>query len=134
MADHLLPGLSSFTFYPKLLAAGVKVWRYQPGFLHQKVLLADEDFAIVGSINLDYRSFMLNPELSAAVQDRAFALDVENMFLADFDRSSPEDLRAFRSRLPPFPPQMPGRRPDEPGAVEAWFCIGVEVGPSWSSV
>ncbi|MFA7344670.1 MAG: cardiolipin synthase [Terrimicrobiaceae bacterium] len=95
MADHLLPWLSSFTYYPKLLAAGVKVWRYQPGFMHQKVLLADGDFAIVGSINLDYRSFMLNFELSAAVQDRAFALDVENMFLADFDRSRPEDLRTF---------------------------------------
>jgi len=95
MADHLLPWLSSFTYYPKLLAAGVKVWRYQPGFMHQKVLLADEDFAIVGSINLDYRSFMLNFELSAAVQDRAFAVDVENMFLADFDRSLPEDLRSF---------------------------------------
>ncbi|MBE2205645.1 MAG: cardiolipin synthase [Chthoniobacterales bacterium] len=95
MADHLLPWLSSFTYYPRLLAAGVKVWRYQPGFMHQKVLLADDDFAIVGSINLDYRSFMLNFELSAAVQDRRFATEVENMFLADFDRSRPEDLRAF---------------------------------------
>lgn len=95
MADHKLPWLSSFTYYPRLLAAGVKVWRYQPGFMHQKVLLADDDFAIVGSINLDYRSFMLNFELSAAVQDRVFAADVENMFLADFDRSLPEDLEAF---------------------------------------
>jgi cardiolipin synthase len=95
MADHLLPWLSSFTYYPKLQAAGVKVWRYQPGFMHQKVLLADEDFAIVGSINLDYRSFMLNFELSAAVQDRAFAVDVENMFLADFDKSRQENLAAF---------------------------------------
>ncbi len=95
MADHLLPWLSSFTYYPKLQAAGVKVWRYQPGIMHQKVLLADDDFAMVGSINLDYRSFMLNFELSAAVQDRAFAADVENMFLADFDKSRPEDLAAF---------------------------------------
>lgn len=95
MADHTLPWLSAFTFYPKLRAAGVKVWRYQPGFMHQKVLLADDDFAIVGSINLDYRSFMLNFELSAAVHDHAFAKDVENMFLADFDRSRPEDLGAF---------------------------------------
>ncbi len=93
--DHLLPWLSSFTYYPKLRAAGVKVWRYQPGFMHQKVLLADNNFAIVGSINLDYRSFMLNFELSAAVHDAAFATDVENMFLSDFDRSRPEDLRAF---------------------------------------
>jgi len=95
MADHILPWLSAFTYYPKLRAAGVKVWRYQPGFMHQKVLLADDDFALVGSINLDYRSFMLNFELSAAVHDRTFASDVEAMFLADFDRSRPEDLRAF---------------------------------------
>lgn len=95
MADHLLPWLSSFTYYPKLREAGVKVWRYQPGFMHQKVLLADNDVAIVGSINLDYRSFMLNFELSAAIQDKNFASDVEAMFLADFDRSRPENLRAF---------------------------------------
>jgi cardiolipin synthase len=95
MADHILPWLSAFTYYPRLRAAGVKVWRYQPGFMHQKVLLADDDFALVGSINLDYRSFMLNFELSAAVQDRTFAADVEKMFLADFDRSLPEDLRKF---------------------------------------
>ena len=95
MADHRLPWLSSFTYYPKLREAGVKVWRYQPGFMHQKVLLADDDIAIVGSINLDYRSFMLNFELSAAVQERKFAKDVEHMFLADFDNCRPENLRAF---------------------------------------
>lgn len=95
MADHRLPWLSSFTYYPKLREAGVKVWRYQPGFMHQKVLLADDDIAIVGSINLDYRSFMLNFELSAAIQDKMFAKDVEHMFLADFDKCRPENLRAF---------------------------------------
>ena len=95
MADHLLPWLSSFTYYPRLREAGVKVWRYQPGFMHQKVLLADNDFAIIGSINLDYRSFMLNFELSSAVRDAGFASEVEHMFLADFDRSRPENLNAF---------------------------------------
>ena len=93
--DHLLPWLSSFTYYTKLREAGVKVWRYQPGFMHQKAFLADNDLAIVGSINLDYRSFMLNFELAAVVQDKNFASEVEAMFLADFDRSRPENLRAF---------------------------------------
>ena len=95
MADHLLPWLSSFTYYPKLREAGVKLWRYQRGFMHQKVLLADNDISIVGSINVDYRSFMLNFELSAAIQDRSFAEKLEAMFLSDFDRSKPEDLRKF---------------------------------------
>jgi len=95
MADHLLPWLSSFTYYPKLRKAGVRLWRYRPGFMHQKVLLADDDTSIVGSINMDYRSFMLNFELSAAIQDHTLASQLETMFLADFDRSDPEDLRKF---------------------------------------
>lgn len=95
MADHTLPWLSSFTFYPKLRAAGVRVWRYQPGFMHQKVLLSDRDTAIVGSVNLDYRSFMLNFELAAAIQDPAFAQTIENMWIADLAKSREEDLRAF---------------------------------------
>lgn len=95
MADHILPWLSSFTYYPKLREAGVKLWRYQPGFMHQKVMLADDDITLLGSINFDYRSFMLNFELSAAIQDEKFARDIEAMFLADFDQSKAENLRAF---------------------------------------
>lgn len=95
MADHRLPWLTSFTHYPRLREAGVRLWRYHPGFMHQKVLLADDNTSLVGSINMDYRSFMLNFELSAAIQDRDFAAQLETMFLADFDRSDPEDLRKF---------------------------------------
>lgn len=95
--DHLLPWLSSYTFYPAMAEAGVRIWRYQPGFMHQKVLLADDDLAIVGSVNLDYRSFMLNFELSAAVQNPAFASSVEKMLEADFARSKEEDLRKFEN-------------------------------------
>lgn len=94
--DHLLPWLSSHTFYPHMQDAGVKIWRYQPGFMHQKVLLADSDIAIVGSVNLDFRSFMLNFELAAAVQDEAFTKRVEEMFLADFARSKPVELDMFQ--------------------------------------
>jgi cardiolipin synthase len=95
--DHLLPWLSSFTFYPAMAEAGVRIWRYQPGFMHQKVLLADDDLAIVGSVNLDFRSFMLNFELAAAVQNAAFAASVEKMFEADFARSKEEDLHKFEN-------------------------------------
>jgi cardiolipin synthase len=63
--------------------------------MHQKVMLADDDVTLLGSINFDYRSFMLNFELSAAVQDKKFADEVEAMFLADFDQSKSENLRAF---------------------------------------
>jgi len=93
--DHLLPWLTSFTFYPKLRHAGVRVFRYQTGFMHQKVLLSDDALAVVGSINLDYRSFMLNFELSVGVFDPTFAHSVEQMFLKDFAESKPEDLNCY---------------------------------------
>jgi len=93
--DHLMPWLSSFSYYPQMEAAGVKIWRYQPGFMHQKVMLADDDLAVVGSVNTDFRSFMINFELAAAVRDERFARDVEKMFEADFARSKLEDLSKF---------------------------------------
>jgi len=93
--DHLLPWLTSFSFYPALLAAGVRVFRFQPGFMHQKVILIDDEVGMVGSHNLDYRSQMLNFELSAFVESREFASRVEAMLEADFARSLPEDLHKF---------------------------------------
>jgi cardiolipin synthase len=93
--DHLMPWLSSFTLYPQMREAGVRIWRMKEGFMHQKVLLADSDLAIVGSVNLDYRSFMINFELAAAIQDTTFAKDVETMFNKDFAASREEDLHLY---------------------------------------
>ncbi len=44
--------------YPDLLSAGVRIYEYSPGFIHSKQMLVDEDFAVVGTINLDYRSLV----------------------------------------------------------------------------
>ena len=63
--------------------------------MHQKVLLADDDLVIIGSVNFDFRSFMLNFELSAVIQDVGFAKSVERMFEKDFARSEPENLQKF---------------------------------------
>ena len=45
----------SRTYYPDLLAAGVKVCEYEPGFSHSKIFVSDDEKAVVGSINMDYR-------------------------------------------------------------------------------
>ena len=46
------------SFYPRLMAAGVKIYEYEPGFIHAKSYLADDEYAMVGTINLDYRSLV----------------------------------------------------------------------------
>ncbi|WP_416140695.1 cardiolipin synthase [Halomonas sp. HK25] len=82
--DHLLVFLSAFSFLPDMLRAGVKVYRYQPGFLHQKVMLIDDAAASVGTVNLDNRSFRLNFEITAFLPDRHFAAQVRLMLEKDF--------------------------------------------------
>lgn len=46
------------SFYPRLMAAGVRIYEYEPGFIHAKSYLVDDDYAMIGTINLDYRSLV----------------------------------------------------------------------------
>ena len=96
--DHLLPMLSSFSYYESLAWAGIELWRYEPGFLHQKALLVDKQLAAIGSINVDYRSFHLNFELVVMVTDQGFAGQVEAMMKEDFAQSRRVDLTEYRTR------------------------------------
>ncbi len=85
-ADHLLVYLSSFSFLKEAEQADVKIYRYQPGFMHHKVILVDDHLAAVGTANLDNRSFRLNFEITVLVEDRQFAAQVEEMLLRDFEQ------------------------------------------------
>lgn len=82
--DHILVYLSAFSFIAEAAPKGVRFFRYEPGFLHQKVVLIDDDFAAVGTANLDNRSFHLNFEIMIAAADRKFAADVAKMLEEDF--------------------------------------------------
>ena len=82
--DHVLVWLASFSFLEETDAVGVKIHHYQQGFLHQKVVLVDDDLASVGTANFDNRSFVINFELTLFFADRAFAAEVERMLEADF--------------------------------------------------
>lgn len=86
-ADHWMVYLSTWAFIEVSLKSGVRFFRYQKGFLHQKVILIDDDFAAVGTANLDNRSFRLNFEITAAVANRDFATEIEQMLEADFAES-----------------------------------------------
>ncbi|HBG98057.1 MAG TPA: cardiolipin synthase [Rhodobacteraceae bacterium] len=88
MIDHRMPWLSAFAYFDEVRAAGVEIWRYQAGFMHQKVVLVDDHTATVGTHNLDNRSFRLNFEASAVIADPGFAAEIAAMFEADFARAA----------------------------------------------
>ena len=101
-ADHFLVNLSSFSYYSEMLDAGISIYRYQPGFMHQKVVLVDEALAAVGTVNLDNRSFRLNFEVMVFVLDLAFVRQVEAMLSQDFERSCAVDFKSYEQRWPGF--------------------------------
>jgi cardiolipin synthase A/B len=97
--DNLLTYYAAYAFVEPLLEAGVRIYRYQEGFLHGKAFVVDDVGGAVGTVNLDNRSFRLNFEVTAMVLDAGFAGELEAMFEADFARSremTPADL----ARLP----------------------------------
>ncbi len=85
--DNPLVYFAAYAFIGSMLEAGIAVHRYEAGFLHGKTFLVDAASAAVGTVNLDNRSFRLNFEVTALVEDREFAAEVERMFETDFAAS-----------------------------------------------
>ncbi len=86
-ADHVLVWLSSFSYYRETNPIGVRLFRYKPGFLHQKTMLVDDHVAAIGTANLDNRSLRLNFEITLLVVDEEFGARVKDMFEEDFANS-----------------------------------------------
>ena len=84
--DKYIPWLATFAFLADMEAAGVRLFRYEAGFLHQKVLVVDENLSSVGTMNLDNRSMRLNFEVSAVVLCQDFARQVAAMLEVDFEK------------------------------------------------
>ncbi|RBH58562.1 MULTISPECIES: cardiolipin synthase [Pseudomonas] len=82
--DHRIVYAASSLYAFEAVRAGVRVFRYRPGFLHQKVVLVDNEISAIGSANLDNRSFRLNFEVMLLTVDEAFARKVEQMLEQDF--------------------------------------------------
>lgn len=82
--DHRIVYAASSLFAFEAVRAGVRVFRYLPGFVHQKVVLVDNEISAIGSANMDNRSFRLNFEVMLLTVDEPFAREVEKMLDTDF--------------------------------------------------
>ena len=79
--------LAAFSYIDRLRDTGIKFYAYEPGFLHEKVMLVDDRISTVGTPNFDNRSFRLNFEVTSMIVDEAFAGEMEKMFEVDFAHS-----------------------------------------------
>lgn len=78
---------STFSYIDQMLKAGIKVYFYEPGFIHSKIVVTD-DIAFLGSANMDFRSFEQNFELNAIMYDQKVADEMVDIFMDDIASSN----------------------------------------------
>jgi cardiolipin synthase len=90
--------LAAFHYIHLLRDLGIRFYAYEPGFLHEKVMLVDDDVSAVGTANFDSRSFRLNFEVTALIVDPAFGRQMETMFEQDFAHAELIDPDEFERK------------------------------------
>ena len=98
------------SYYPQLLEAGVKIYEYEPGFVHAKVFLSDDICATVGSINLDYRSLYLHFENGTFMIGADTIRDIRRDFEETFEKCRQIHLDDLKT-----------------GALKAIFLSGIRI-------
>lgn len=97
-SDSLPVHLAGFHYIQVLGEYGVKFYSYEPGFMHEKVMLVDDQISTVGTANFDNRSFRLNFEVTALIVDQTFAAEMEAMLNRDFAHSKRIDIAAVNNK------------------------------------
>ena len=98
--DHIFLYWNNLTFANELMKAGVKVYRYHDGFIHEKVIITDDHCCSVGSANLDYRSMSLNFETNAVIYSERLTAQLADQFLEDLEKSSQYSCEEYDARTP----------------------------------
>ena len=105
--DLLVPGprtdqrwvrIASRRNYGRLLEAGIRIFEYRPSMTHAKVLIIDHDWSVVGTTNVDNRSFEHNDEINVAMLDRAIAERLLEDFERDLQSATEITLARWRAR------------------------------------
>ena len=74
------------TYYPKLIDRGIEIYEYTPGFIHAKTFVSDDKKAVVGTINMDFRSLYLNLECAAYMENVSAVKDIYNDYMKTLEK------------------------------------------------
>jgi cardiolipin synthase len=85
--DGPLVRFASHGYYRELLNAGVHIYEYQPSLIHEKAMVADGQWSIIGSANIDNRSREINDENVFGIQDPSLAQELTDNFNGDLEYS-----------------------------------------------
>lgn len=97
-SDTIFSHLSGQSYFKEMLKAGVKIYFYQKGFCHHKVIISDDVLCSVGSANFDYRSLETNFEVSAVFYDSTINRKLQKEFKSDLKDSIMLDYNTWQKR------------------------------------
>lgn len=97
-SDTVMVQLASRSYFKKLMIAGIKVYFYEPGFMHSKLTVIDDSLTLIGSANFDIRSFEQNLEVEAFIYNKETALRGKEIFIEDQKSSTAIVLRDWVKR------------------------------------
>ncbi len=83
VSDSAIVNAASNSYYGELLDIGIEIYKYQKGFVHAKTMVCDGKVSVVGTANMDHRSFELNFEVNALIYDEDFANELKAQFFID---------------------------------------------------
>lgn len=98
IADHKIVNTASYSYFQEILESGGKVYLYNKGFLHSKVIIIDDFMVSTGSANMDLRSFKLNFEVNAFIYDRKIIEEIRKDFMKDLGNSEELERMKFENR------------------------------------
>lgn len=106
--DSRIVNAASKAHYDALLQAGVEIYLYNKGFVHAKTLVTDGKLSIIGTANMDHRSFELNFEVNAIVYDESFSKKMQRVFAEDIKHATRLDAKQWykRSLVTQFPEKL----------------------------
>lgn len=98
VSDSMLVNAAAWSNYGELLKTGVIIYTYNKGFIHAKSMVVDGNISIIGTANMDHRSFDLNFEVNAIVYGSEFGDQVRNTFYEDLHHASRLSYGKWKSR------------------------------------
>jgi cardiolipin synthase len=98
IADKWFVHMLTRSNYQRLLENGVKIYEYTPGFIHAKTLVCDNEVGIIGTVNMDYRSFYLQFECAVWIYKSSILSDIKEDFMATIDISERIDKEKWNKR------------------------------------
>jgi cardiolipin synthase len=97
-SDSRMVDFAARSYYGNLLRAGVEIYRYKKGFVHSKTMVSDGLLSVIGTANMDHRSFELNFEVNSIIYDEGIGRQMTRIFYDDLKCAEKIDIEEWQDR------------------------------------